>query len=183
MAQTESHTEAMEKSALPGLTPSDLAAMGLKRMEEFAKVQAELFSTLQETHRHWLDRMQSEARIASELARGVTNARSIPDAVAACQEWTSRRFEMMADDSTHLLAGSHKIMETGARFLSNGLLVNEQCASAVVTEDRPPSRSQAGPAQSGPAHTGPAIVQSRHVGITGSDSANGLRSSGDTVSP
>jgi hypothetical protein len=116
----------MDKLVLPGLMPSGLAAMGKKSMEELAKAQAELFSALQETHRHWFDRMQSETRLASEFAEEVTSAGSIPDAVAACQDWVSRRVEMMVDDNKHLLAHSQKVMRTGAQFLSNGLFVKGQ---------------------------------------------------------
>ena len=47
----------------------------------------------------------------------------------ACQEWTSRRFEMIADDGKHLLADTQKFMETGARLVSNGWLSNRPGAS------------------------------------------------------
>src|SRR5215475_9865000 len=125
MAQTESRSKGMEKPSLPDLTPMGLAAMGEKRMEEFARAQAVIFSALQETQRRWLDRIQSEARLTSEFTHRVTNARSIPDAVAACREWTSRQFEMMADDGSHLLADSRKVVETSARFLSHGSFGND----------------------------------------------------------
>jgi hypothetical protein len=147
MAETKPYSDWNERPLPPRLTPVGLAAMGEKGIEEFAKAQAELFSALQETHRRWLDRMQSEVRLASELTHKVTNARSVPDAMAACQEWTSRRLDMMAEDSTHLLAGSQKFIETGARFLSNGLFFNGQEQSADAAGDGPPvhTRSQGGP--------------------------------------
>jgi hypothetical protein len=134
MVQTESWSKSVDKLALPSLTPAGFAAMRKKSMEELTKAQAELFTTLQETHRHWFDRMQSEARLASEFAHEVTSAGSIPDAVAACQEWTSRRLEMMVDDNKHLLAHSQKVMKTGALFLSNGLFVNGQDGAGTGTE-------------------------------------------------
>jgi hypothetical protein len=149
MAETKANSEWKERSLPPNLTPFGLAAMGEKGIEEFAKAQAELFSTLQETHRRWLHRMQSEARLASELTHRVTNARSIPDAVTACQEWTSRQLEMMAEDGGHLLAGSQKFVETGVRFLSNGLFLNEQNVSADATGERQPAPARGG--QAGPA--------------------------------
>jgi hypothetical protein len=123
MAEIEARSE---RPSLPNLMPSGLAAMGKKNMEEFAKAQAELLRTLQETHHRWLDRIQFETKFASEFAHKVADARCIPDAVAACQEWTSRRFELMANDSNRILADSRKVMETGTRFLSNGLFVSEQ---------------------------------------------------------
>jgi hypothetical protein len=135
MAQTESGSERTDKLSIPNLTPHGLATMGKKNAEELARAQAEFFSTLQETHRHWFDRMQSEARLASEFAREVANADSIPDAVAACQQWTSRRFDMMVDDSKHLLADS-KVLKTGALFLSGGLLNGQDGASTTAARKR-----------------------------------------------
>jgi len=66
--------------------------------------------------------MQSQAELASEFASKLTAARSIPDAMTACQDWTSRRFEMMAEDGQHLLADTQKFMEAGAHLFANGWL-------------------------------------------------------------
>ena len=40
--------------------------------------------------------------------------------MTACQEWSSRRFEMMAEDGKHVFGDAQKFMETGARLLSSG---------------------------------------------------------------
>jgi hypothetical protein len=122
MAQEEPHSERSEKSSPLNLNPTELAAMGMKRVEDFVHVQTELFNKLQETNQQWLERVQSEANLASEFASKLTAARSMPDTMTACQEWTSRRFEMMAEDGKHLLADTQKFMETGARMVSNGWL-------------------------------------------------------------
>ena len=119
----------MQKSTLPNLMPAEFAAMGKKRLEELTKAQTELLNKVEETNRKWFERMQSEANLASEFTSKLTAARSIPDAMLACQEWTSRRFEMIADDGKHLLAGTQKFMETGARLVSNGWLSNRPGAS------------------------------------------------------
>jgi hypothetical protein len=137
MAQTEPHPGWIENPSLSNLSPSGLAALGRKNMEEFAKAQSDLLSTMQDAHRRWFDRMRSEAKLASEFANKVTNCRSIPDAVAVCQEWTGRRFEMMVDDSKHLLTDSQKVMESGARFLSDGLFHNEHGGVGMESEDTP----------------------------------------------
>jgi Phasin protein len=106
----------------PNLSPSEFAAMGKDRIDEFIKLQTELLDKLQEINRQWFDRAQAEATLASDFASKLTAARSIPEAMTACQEWTTRRFEMMAEDGKHLLADTQKFMETGARFMSNGWL-------------------------------------------------------------
>jgi hypothetical protein len=137
MAQTEPHLGWVENPSLSNLSPSRFAALGRKNMEEFAKAQSDLLSTMQDAHRRWFDRMRSEAKLASEFANKVTNCRSIPDAVAACQEWTGRRFEMMADDSRHLLTDSQKVMERSARLLSEGFFPNGHGGVGVESEDTP----------------------------------------------
>jgi predicted phage tail protein len=124
MVQKESQRQSQsghgEKSSLFGLMPAEFAVIGKKRVEDFAKAQTELFDTVQETNRQWLDRIQAEADLASEFAARLTAARSIPDAMTAYQDWTTRRFAMMAEDGKHLLADTQKFIEKGARLLSNG---------------------------------------------------------------
>ena len=99
---------------------AELAAIGKKRVEECINAQTELLGRLQEKNQQWLDRLQQEANLASEFASKLTAARSIPDAMTACQEWTSQWFEIMTEDSRHLLADTQKLIETGARLMSNG---------------------------------------------------------------
>jgi DNA topoisomerase VI subunit B len=119
MAQKESHAERTEKSSLPNLMPTEFAELGKKRIEEFVNTQKGLVEKLQEMNRQWFDRAQAEANLASELASKLTAARSIPDAMAAYQEWASRRFEMMAEDGKHLLADTQKFMEAATHLLPN----------------------------------------------------------------
>ena len=123
MVQKESHTERTEKSSLPNLMPTEFAELGKKRIEEFVNTQKELVEKFQEMNRQWFDRAQAEANLASELASKLTAARSIPDAMAAYQEWASRRFEMMAEDGKHLLADTQKFMEAATHLLPNGSLI------------------------------------------------------------
>ena len=123
MAQKESHAERTEKSSLPNLMPTEFAELGKKRIEEFVNTQKGLVEKLQEMNRQWFDRAQAEANLASELASKLTAARSIPDAMAAYQEWASRRFEMMAEDGKHLLADTQKLMEAATHLLPNASLI------------------------------------------------------------
>ena len=90
----------------------------LKSAEPAGK--SELFDELQKANQQWLDRIQVEAKSASEFASKLMAARSIPDAMTACQEWASQYFELIAEDRKHLLDDYQKFAETGARFLSSG---------------------------------------------------------------
>jgi hypothetical protein len=116
----EAQSERAETSALPNMMPAEFAAMGKKRVEEFTKAQSELLGKLQETNRQWIERIQSEAQLASEFATKLAAARSIPDALTVCQEWMSQRFERMAEDGRQLAADTQAFMETAARLMPNG---------------------------------------------------------------
>jgi hypothetical protein len=107
----------IEKSP-PNLLSSEFATMGKKSIEELLNAQTELLKNLQETNRHWLEIVQSEAALASKFATKLTTTRSIPDAMTTCQEWSNRQIEMMAEDCKLLVADTQRFMETGARFLS-----------------------------------------------------------------
>ena len=117
-ADTMAHTEGRNP-----LVP-DMAEIRKKRVADFVNVQTELLNKFHETNRQWLDRMQSEANLASDFAEKVVMARSIPDAMTACQEWANRRFEMMAEDGKRLFADGQKFIEASTRLLSSGISGN-----------------------------------------------------------
>lgn len=120
MAQKDPHTQTSTPSSALNFAPTELAAMGKKRLEATIEMQTELLDKLQEMNREWLARVQSEVDLASELTSKLTAARSLPDAATACQEWASKRVDMVAKDGRRFLGNSQKVMETGARLFSNG---------------------------------------------------------------
>jgi Phasin protein len=122
MAQKQHPSEQPELSSLFSRVPTEFGEMGKKQIEAFSNAQTELLNNLQEINKHWVGRIQSESNIASEFVSKLTAARSIPDAMTACQEWTSRRLELMAEDGQHVLADTQKLIETGTHFLGNGWL-------------------------------------------------------------
>ena len=117
MTETQTHTE----KAFPfSFDTSEFAALGKKRIEAFVNAQAELLDEIQETNRHWMDRFQSEANLASEYASKLSSVRSIPDAVAVSRDWATQYFQRLAEDGKHLADDTRRFMETGARMFSNG---------------------------------------------------------------
>jgi len=115
MSQKEDRHEGTQNTLPLNLT--ELPGMGNRWIEDLVKVQTGLFEKLQESNKRWLDRLQSEANIASDFASTLASARSIPDVMSACQEWSNRRLVMMAEDGKHLFADAQKFMETSARLL------------------------------------------------------------------
>ena len=129
MAETESHAGTAEKSSPSNLIPPEFAAIGKKRVEELVAIQTKLLENLQEANRNWFDRMQSELALASEFAAKLNTVRSIPENATICQEWTSRRMEMAADDAKRLFADGQKVVETASRLLFNGWLSDRRGGS------------------------------------------------------
>jgi hypothetical protein len=113
-------TERTERSAAPNLLAfPEMAEMGKKRIESFVDAQRELLNQVQETNREWFDRLQSEAKVASDFANKVIGARSVPDAMTTCQEWANWQLETTAEDTKRFFADGQKFIEAGTRLLSN----------------------------------------------------------------
>jgi predicted phage tail protein len=112
------------------LNTGELAALGKKRMSDLMRVQAELLDELQESNRHWLDRIQSEANLASEFASKLSAARSMPDAMAVSRDWATQYFAMLAEDGKHLADDTRKFVERGARLFSGGVAAQQPTANS-----------------------------------------------------
>lgn len=119
MGQKEARTEQAEKSPLFNFAAADFAVTAKRQIEAITKAQSEALDNFQEMNQQWLDRIQAEASLASELASKLTAARSVPDAITAYQNWGSRRFEMMAEDTKHLWDDTQKFMQVSARVLQS----------------------------------------------------------------
>ena len=80
----------------------------------------ELFNSLNETSRRWLGCFEAEAKLTSELAAKLTAARSLPDVMAAYQEWGTRQLEVIGGETKHLLDDAQKLMQSGAHVALTG---------------------------------------------------------------
>jgi hypothetical protein len=118
---SETHTSPSPDKTFPFLLNSgEFAALSKKRIGEFVRVQTELLDEIQEANRHWLDRIESEAHLASEFASRLSSVRSMPDAMAASRDWATQYFAMLAEDGKHLANDARKFIETGAQLFSSG---------------------------------------------------------------
>src|ERR1700733_7293901 len=106
--------------AVPQSGPSGGRCHGKNARRRIGKVQKELLEKLQEMNLQWCIAVEAEMDLASEFASKLRTVRSIPDAAMVCQEWMSRRFDMMTDDGERLFADIQKFMEAGSRLMANG---------------------------------------------------------------
>ena len=80
----------------------------------------EFLKTLEEMNREVMSRMAAEVERGVKLSTKLSAARSLPDAVAAYQEWMSEETNARSEDARRFMANSQKFMTTSTRLLSNG---------------------------------------------------------------
>ena len=81
---------------------------------------SEFFNTLEEMRREWMARATAEVEVSLKLSKKLTDAHSVPDAVAAYQEWLNDEMGARAEDARLLISNGQKFMDTTSRFLSSG---------------------------------------------------------------
>jgi Phasin protein len=107
-------------SSFPSLNLTEVSAMGQMQMEHLFGVQTKVLKRIQEASRVWLDRIQSEAKLASEFTEKVAKVDSLPEAIKAYQDWNTRRLTIMAEDGRRLVEEAQQFIRTGSSLLSNG---------------------------------------------------------------
>ena len=73
---------------------------------------SEFFNTLQEMRRDWMARATAEVELSLKLSKKLTAADSVPDAVAAYQEWLNEEMGARAEDARLLMSNGQKFMDT-----------------------------------------------------------------------
>jgi len=81
---------------------------------------SDFFNTLEEVRRDWMTRAAAEVELSLKLSKKLTDAHSVPDAVAAYQEWLNEEMSARAEDARLLMSSGQKFMDTTSRFLSSG---------------------------------------------------------------
>jgi hypothetical protein len=120
VAQDETRPHAGEIASRSSLVPPEVVEIGKKRLKNLELVQTKQLERLREINRNWIDRLETEVSLSSELAAGVAAASSIPEAATACQHWARRHLELAVDDATRILVDAQKLAETGVGALANG---------------------------------------------------------------
>ena len=101
-------------------TQAQFAETGKKIGEATLQAQKELFKALEELGRELVSCATAETEISLKLSKKLTEAHSVPDALAAYQEWLSEGMSTRAENARRLMTNSQKFMDTSTRLLSNG---------------------------------------------------------------
>ncbi len=92
--------------------------IGARHVTAGLRLQKEMIGLLSDIGQDWFARATAEAELALRLPNKLTAARSVPDAVAAYQEWFGEWMTRCSEDSQRLFSDSEKIVDTGARCIT-----------------------------------------------------------------
>lgn len=81
---------------------------------------SELFKTLRDIGRSWIERVSAQAERGSKLSKNLIAVDSVPAAIAVCQEWMTTEIDARAEDARQFMSDGQRLMDTGARLLANG---------------------------------------------------------------
>ena len=98
-----------------------LSNWGQDRTEATLSLQKALLESYELTSRAWLDRMQSEVSLWSDLANKLSGTKTIPEAVEIYTKFGSQRMQLAADDGRRIVDEAQQITRKIARSMGNGL--------------------------------------------------------------
>ncbi len=79
----------------------------------------EFLKTIEEMGREFMSCAAAEAELGLKLSKRLSEAHSIPDAMAAYQEWLKEEMNARSQDASRLMTNSQKLINTSTRLFSN----------------------------------------------------------------
>ena len=107
-------------NASKATAPPDVANWGQHQSEAALNLQKTILESCEHASRAWIDRMQSEISLWSELATKLGGTKSIPEAFEAYTKCMSQRMQMAADDGRKLVEEAQQMTQKLAQSLGNG---------------------------------------------------------------
>jgi phasin protein len=93
---------------------------GSERSEAAIALQKAVLDSYEQASRAWLDRLQSEITLWSDLANRLGTSHSVPEALETYTKCVSQRMQMAADDGRRLFDESQQITQKIAKSLGAG---------------------------------------------------------------
>ena len=107
-------------NASKATAPPDVANWGQHQTETVLNLQKTILESCEHASRAWIDRMQSEISLWSELATKLGSTKSMPEALEVYTKCMSQRIQMAADDGRKLVEEAQQITQKFAQSLGNG---------------------------------------------------------------
>ena len=100
--------------------PPDVVNWGQHRTEAALNLQKTILESCDQASRTWIDRMQSEISLWSDLASKLSSTKSVPEAFETYTRCMSQRMQMAADDGRKLVEEAQQLSQKFAQSLGNG---------------------------------------------------------------
>jgi hypothetical protein len=84
------------------------------------QAQSEFFKALEEMEKEAMSRAAEEVELGLKLSKKLTDARSVPDVLAAYREWLSEEIDARTNDARRFMVNGQKLMDRGSRFVASG---------------------------------------------------------------
>lgn len=93
---------------------------GSERTEAAIALQKAVLESYEQASRAWLDRVQSEIALWSDLASKLSATHTVPEALETYTKCVSQRMQMAADDGRRLVDESQQITQKITKSLGAG---------------------------------------------------------------
>jgi hypothetical protein len=100
--------------------PADVINWGQHQSEAALNFQKAILESCEQASRAWVDRMQSEISLWSDLASKLSSTKSVPEAFETYTKCMSQRMQMAADDGRKLVEEAQQLTQKFAQSLGNG---------------------------------------------------------------
>ena len=107
-------------NASKAAAPPDVVNWGQHQTEAALNLQKTILESCEQASRTWIDRMQSEISLWSDLATKLGSTKSIPEAFEAYTKCMSQRMQMAADDGRKLVEEAQQMTQKVVQSLGNG---------------------------------------------------------------
>jgi hypothetical protein len=105
---------------LPNMMSLEFTERLKKNGEAMAAIQKEWMELIEQDYRDWMGALTASATLQSELLAKMKNAKSVPDATAAYQEWANRQLEIYTSHSRKAMEQGQKMTTAWVRMFGNG---------------------------------------------------------------
>jgi hypothetical protein len=100
------------------MTPN-IAEIGNRNLETLGAIQKQFLDAVTKANQGWLDYVNKEASLTSDLTKVLTNAKSVPEATAAFQEWTTKQIELITSHTRKVIEETQDFTQACAKIVSN----------------------------------------------------------------
>ncbi len=103
-----------------GAAAADVVNWGQHQTQAALDLQKAIVESCEHASRLWINRMQSEISLWSDLASKLSSTKSFPEALEAYTKCLSQRMQMAADDGRKLVEEAQQITQKFAQSVGNG---------------------------------------------------------------